>query len=185
MQCASRLLMVRPVRFGYNAETAVNNIYQQPTGDVQQQALAEFDAFVALLRRHDIDVTVWEDTADPLTPDSIFPNNWLSTHAGGQVFLYPMFAASRRGERSPVLLDRLCGLFAVEHITDLSYFETQELFLEGTGSMVLDREIKSSMPACQHVHIPYPCRSFAGSPVTLPFYLPQPTMAYRFTILMS
>lgn len=135
--------MIRPVNFVYNEETAVNNAFQsaaEATANVQQKALEEFDAFVQLLRHHDVDVTVVEDTPEPHTPDSVFPNNWISFHSNGTVLLYPMFALNRRAERKPHVLDTIRQQFAVKELIDLSDYEREEIFLEGTGSMVLDRD---------------------------------------------
>lgn len=142
MQHTSQLLMIQPVNFGFNTETAVNNTFQHPTGNVQEQALQEFIDFVALLRSNKIDVTVIADTAYPVTPDSIFPNNWISFHQSGQVFLYPMFAANRRLERKPDILERIQKEFVVENINDLTHYEINSSFLEGTGSIVFDRDNK-------------------------------------------
>lgn len=143
MQNTAQLLMIQPVHFGFNAETAVNNTFQKDTGrDVQQAALQEFNDFVALLRSNKIAVTVVEDSAEPVTPDSIFPNNWISFHNDGRIYLYPMFAANRRQERKAAVLDTIQATFKVEEIIDLTSSEAEGLFLEGTGSMVLDRENK-------------------------------------------
>ncbi len=143
MQNTSHLLMIQPVNFGFNAETAVNNTFQKnPGGDVQQKALQEFADFVALLRKNKVDVTVIEDSLFPATPDSIFPNNWISFHDGGRIFLYPMFAVNRRLERKAAVLDAVKQKFSVVEIVDLTGSEKEDLFLEGTGSMVLDRENK-------------------------------------------
>jgi hypothetical protein len=136
--------MIRPVSFVYNEETAVNNAFQsaseETTANVQQKALQEFDDFVALLRSNGVDVTVVEDTPVPHTPDSIFPNNWVSFHSNGTVLLYPMFAVNRRAERKPHVLDKIKQQFAITEMIDLSGFESENIFLEGTGSMVLDRD---------------------------------------------
>jgi hypothetical protein len=136
--------MIRPVQFGFNAETAVNNSFQVKSADsaVQEKAGNEFEIFVKLLRQHGIDVTVIDDTAEPHTPDSVFPNNWISFHADGSLLLYPMFAENRRLERKQPVLDAIKEKFKVGRIIDLSYHETENRFLEGTGSMVLDRENK-------------------------------------------
>jgi hypothetical protein len=144
MQTTSHILMIRPVRFGYNAETAVNNAFQLQTTQegVQEKALEEFDNFINKLRAAGVDVTVMDDTTDPHTPDSIFPNNWVSFHEDGTVFLYPMFAINRRLERKPGVLQSLSERFDVKKINDLSTFEADDKFLEGTGSMVLDRDNK-------------------------------------------
>jgi hypothetical protein len=137
--------MIRPVNFSFNAETAVNNAFQsQATDDInaQQQALQEFEGFVALLRASGVDVTVIDDTPDPYTPDSIFPNNWVSFHSDGTVCLYPMYAQNRRLERKPEVLQQLSRNFRIRATLDFSDYEQQGLFLEGTGSMVLDRDQK-------------------------------------------
>jgi hypothetical protein len=145
MQTTSHLLMIRPSNFSFNAETAINNAFQIPDagGDTaQQNALAEFDGFVQLLRDNDVDVTVIDDTPEPHTPDSIFPNNWISFHRDGTVCLYPMFASNRRQERKPGVLQAIGRKFRIAHTLDLSGYEQTGLFLEGTGSMVLDREAR-------------------------------------------
>jgi len=143
MQNTSHILMIQPVNFGFNAETAVSNSFQKNMGgNIQQKALQEFNDFVALLRKSKVDVTVIEDTLEPSTPDSIFPNNWISFHEDGCVFLYPMFASNRRNERKPHVLNAIKNKFTVSDIIDLSKYEEEDIFLEGTGSMVLDRENK-------------------------------------------
>jgi hypothetical protein len=133
--------MIRPCQFAYNEETAVNNAFQAPTGepDVQFKALEEFNQMVQLLEQQDIDVLVVDDIPNPPTPDAIFPNNWVSFHSNGTAILYPMFAPSRRKERKSGVLERIREVFKIRHILNLSDFEKQEMFLEGTGSMVLDR----------------------------------------------
>ena len=139
------ILMIRPVDFGFNEQTAESNAFQNPDADqqiVQEKALAEFDNFVQILRDNGVDVTVIEDTPEPHTPDSIFPNNWVSFHENGDVFLYPMQAENRRLERREDIIRELEEKFKVGHVIDLSRFEKQGQFLEGTGSMVLDRENK-------------------------------------------
>ncbi len=141
----THLLMIRPLAFGLNLQTAGSNAFQNknaPQNQVQQKALKEFDDFVAKLQAENIDVTVIEDTLQPHTPDSIFPNNWVSFHNDGSVFLYPMQAENRRLERRDDILDQLSKRFTINQINDLSSFENQNQFLEGTGSMVLDRENK-------------------------------------------
>jgi hypothetical protein len=136
--------MIRPVNFGYNAETAVNNAFQVKGEDegAQKEALKEFDAFVNILRQHGVDVTVVEDTIAPHTPDSIFPNNWVSFHHDGSVLLYPMYAVNRRAERKQHVLDTIAKKFSINQKIDLSGYEKENIFLEGTGSMVLDRDNK-------------------------------------------
>ena len=138
----SHLLMIRPSRFAYNAETAVNNLFQvasNSTDNVQTKALSEFDAFVEKLIANGIDITVVQDTPEPHTPDSIFPNNWVSFHSNGTVCLYPMFAVNRRLERKPHVLEVIKQKFSVKYTIDFSVYEANQTYLEGTGSMVLDR----------------------------------------------
>src|SRR5690554_3007301 len=142
------ILMIRPVRFEYNAETAVNNAFQtapdavaQPV-DTQVKALTEFDHFVEKLEELDIPVLVVEDTMEPHTPDSIFPNNWITTHADNRLVLYPMFARNRRLERKESVLSALRERFHTGDVIDFSPYEEQERFLEGTGSFILDRPQK-------------------------------------------
>lgn len=133
--------MIRPVDFKFNEQTAANNKFQVASteSDTQTQALKEFDGFVEILRKNGIDVTVVDDTLQPETPDSIFPNNWVSFHDDGSIYLYPMFSDNRRLERRKDILEGLSEKFEVNHVSDLSFYEMQYAFLEGTGSMVLDR----------------------------------------------
>jgi len=140
-QTTSHLLMIRPVAFGFNAETAVNNAFQQvgSNQDAQIKAEKEFDVFVNKLRAAGVDITVIQDTPEPRTPDSIFPNNWISFHNDGTIILYPMFAVNRRAERKPHVIAELKKKFIINNTIDLTAFENKNLFLEGTGSMVLDR----------------------------------------------
>lgn len=134
--------MIKPVAFDFNAETAVNNAFQQQGSNTnaQQKAEAEFDGFVQKLTAAGIDVTVVQDTAEPHTPDSIFPNNWISFHTDGSIVLYPMYAVNRRAERKQHVLDTIAAKFEVKNTIDFNAKENDNLFLEGTGSMVLDRD---------------------------------------------
>lgn len=144
MQTTSHLLMVAPVNFGYNAETAVNNAFQVAGHDkgAQEKAASEFSGFVEVLRHNGVDVTVVSDTAEPHTPDSIFPNNWISFHHDGTVVLYPMYALNRRLERKQHVLEAVSNKFTIARQLDLSGYEAESMYLEGTGSMVLDRDHK-------------------------------------------
>jgi hypothetical protein len=144
-QSTSHLLMIRPVNFGFNEETAESNAFQNKDSKqefVQHRALMEFNSFVETLQQNGVDVTVIDDTPHPYTPDSIFPNNWVSFHADGNIFLYPMQAENRRLERREDIIAALEDKFIVHHIVDLSRYEQEDKYLEGTGSMVLDRESK-------------------------------------------
>jgi len=137
--------MIRPVNFGFNEQTAGSNAFQNRNAEqqqVQDKALKEFDNLVNVLRENGVEVIVIDDTFEPHTPDSIFPNNWVSFHNDGTVFLYPMMAENRRLERREDIIMQLEDEFKVKHVIDFSHFEHENKFLEGTGSMVLDRENK-------------------------------------------
>ena len=145
-QTTNSILMIRPVAFRMNEQTSVNNYYQKVLDNlspetVNGKAQAEFDAFVVKLRAVGVDVTVVNDAENPDTPDSIFPNNWISFHETGDVALYPMFAENRRAERREDILDVLEDSgFVINEIMDYSSAEEDGFFLEGTGSLLLDRE---------------------------------------------
>ena len=138
------ILMVRPYQFYFNQQTAANNFFQSNINieNANELAIAEFDAMVEKLRAHQIKVNVVQDTKDPSTPDSIFPNNWVSTHEGGTLCLYPMFAQNRRAERKLSVIDFLESNYQIQNTLDLTDFEKEGIFLEGTGSMVLDHQNK-------------------------------------------
>ena len=153
MQTTNHVLMVRPVRFAFNEETAANNAFQQKSESaeaarqIEQRAVEEFDAYVALLRENGVTVDVLQDTPEPFTPDSIFPNNCFSTHVeavGGEngrkrtLVIYPMFAQNRRLEREKLMT--VLGQMRFDETVDLTGNEQQNLCLEGTGSLILDRE---------------------------------------------
>ena len=143
MQTTDTVLMIEPVAFGFNEQTAVNNYFQvQQEGNVQDKALKEFNDFVEKLRAKDINVITIKDTLEPKTPDSIFPNNWVSFHADGKVVLYPMFAENRRLERRDDIINQIKEQFEVTEVIDYSGAEKDNLFLEGTGSMIFDHDNK-------------------------------------------
>lgn len=142
MQTTACVLMVRPARFVSNPQTAGSNAFQRAQlgpDDAQHAAAAEFDAYVRALQDAGVDVTVAEDTPQPHTPDSVFPNNWVSFHEDGRAILYPMAAPNRRLERRAEVLQLVERSFDLRGRVDLSGFEHEGCFLEGTGSMVLDR----------------------------------------------
>ena len=146
-QITNNIMMIEPVSFNYNTEAAINNYYQinntaLSKAEIQKKALKEFKEFVSLLRSKNINVIVFKDTENPKTPDSIFPNNWVSFHIDGEIVLYPMYAKNRRLERRNDIIQKLRDDFIVTKINDFSYYENQELYLEGTGSMILDRKNK-------------------------------------------
>lgn len=183
MQTTNKVLMVRPVRFAYNEETATNNAFQKKDDTqggaqtIEQQAVKEFDAYVAMLRGQGVEVQVLQDTEEPFTPDSIFPNNCFSTHIdvlpGTSVrqrtlVIYPMYARNRRDERGKLLKALMKEKF--DKIVDLSILEQEGKFLEGTGSLILDRE---------H-HIAYACVSPRTNPVALKIWADE--MNYRYVL---
>lgn len=155
-QCANAVLMVRPREFASNPQTKASNAIQRfdeapPADQAQREALTQFEALVAALRDAGVTVVVVDDDPSVWTPDAVFPNNWFSTHADGRFVLYPMLAPNRRAERRADVYERALPAagFAVEQVIDLSAHEAQDVFLEGTGSLVLDR-----------VHrVAYGCRS--------------------------
>lgn len=170
MQTTSTVFIVKPVRFGYNPQTAESNAFQKRTGygrDVQEGALREFLAYAALLRANGVNIALAEDTEDPRTPDSIFPNNWFSTHEDGTLVLYPMAMPNRRAERKENFLNIIKKHFEVKRTVDLTHYEEEGLFLEGTGSLILDRENK----------IAYACLSPRTSQEVLDDFCSQ--MGYR------
>ena len=144
-QITNTIMMIKPVGFRYNEQTAVNNYYQKVLDNLtdeqtQEKALNEFNTFVDKLRKVGVNVVVIEDTEYPDTPDSIFPNNWVSLHSNAMIGLYPMCAENRRDERREDIFDTLVDEygFTIKGIKDFTEFEEHDKYLEGTGSMVLD-----------------------------------------------
>ena len=143
-QTTSHILMVRPANFGFNEETASSNAFQTNDGamtgeQISQMAVTEFDAFVEKLRAVGVDVTVVEDTARPVKPDAVFPNNWVTFHQDGTVVTYPMISTARRLERRADILQSIQKKFRVERKIQLEEYENIDQYLEGTGSMIIDR----------------------------------------------
>jgi hypothetical protein len=143
-QITSHILMIKPVHFNYNEQTAENNYFQEEidhlsSQKIQDKALKEFESFVQKLEDHGIHVVTVSDTEKAETPDSVFPNNWVSFHEDGRVGLYPMFAPNRRRERRHDILEMLKNDFEIRDVIDFSASEKDEKYLEGTGSMILDR----------------------------------------------
>lgn len=144
-QTTNTILMIRPAAFSGNKQTAVNNYYQNIESldsvlSVQRKALQEFDNLTRRLEKIGVHVVIIEDTLSPNKPDALFPNNWVSFHDNATMCLYPMYAKNRRWERREDIQEQLIKAeFLIEEVIDYSNYETKNLFLEGTGSMVLDR----------------------------------------------
>jgi hypothetical protein len=142
-QCADAVLMVEPKAFGFNPDTARTNTFQHADADptaAQAQALVEFRQLARALESEGVAVCAVPDTAAPVKPDAVFPNNWVSFHEDGTLVLYPLESASRRPERRQAVIESVIERlgFRVAHLLDLTHFEGQGMFLEGTGSLVLD-----------------------------------------------
>ncbi|AXT56373.1 amidinotransferase [Aquimarina sp. AD1] len=178
-QITNTIVMIRPVKFRMNEQTAVNNYYQNSssssTEDVHIKAQNEFDGFVEKLKSIGVNVVVIDDKEENDTPDSIFPNNWVSFHENGDIGLYPMFAVNRRRERRPEILDIIEDTgFEIKNIVDYTSAEEDDVFLEGTGSLVLDRVNKKaycalSPRADEELLIEF-CEDFEYTPVIFTAY---------------
>ena len=178
-QITNTVLMVRPVRFRMNEETVVNNYFQEEMDlkneEINRQAQQEFDAFVHKLREVGVKVIGVEDIYEQNTPDSVFPNNWITFHQNGNVAIYPMFAENRRRERREDILDKVEeDGFLIENVYDYTDAEQENIFLEGTGAMVLDRVHRKaycalSPRADEELFIEF-CEDFEYTPVIFKAY---------------
>ena len=178
-QLTNTVLMVRPVRFRMNEETIVNNYFQEEMDlkneEINRQAQQEFDALVHKLREVGVKVIVVDDIYEQNTPDSVFPNNWITFHQNGDVAIYPMFAENRRRERREDILDRVeAEGFAIENVYDYTEAEKENVFLEGTGAMILDRVNRKaycalSPRADEELFIEF-CEDFEYTPVIFRAY---------------
>lgn len=163
-QSTARQFMIRPAGFSFNRETRPTNAFQHSAGlpaDLSGVARDEFDRMADHLVSAGVEVTVFEDINGLETPDAVFPNNWISLHQSGKVVLYPMMAPNRRKERRPDIIDSLREKFHVEDIIDLTHFENEGKYLEGTGSMVLDRRYKIAYAAISPRTHPEPLQAFS------------------------
>ena len=153
MQATNNILLIRPASFGFNSQTETSNTFQKQIAasetDIMEKARAEFDAVAVQLKSKGINVIVFEDHEFPAKPDAVFPNNWISFHPDGTVILYPMQSCNRRPERRKDIIDTLGKEFFISRILDLTGYEKENKFLEGTGSIVFD-----------HIHkLAYSCLS--------------------------
>ena len=178
-QITNTVLMVRPVRFRMNEQTVVNNYFQEEMDlkneEINRQAQQEFDTFVEKLRAVGVKVIVVDDVYEQNTPDSVFPNNWITFHQNGDVAIYPMFAENRRRERREDILDKVeAEGFDIENVYDYTDAEKENIFLEGTGAMVLDRVNRKaycalSPRADEELFIEF-CEDFEYTPVIFKAY---------------
>lgn len=156
-QRTSHIMMVRPASFGYNEQTAKSNAFQNSVDDleveedeVQQLAIKEFDAYAAALKQYGVTVNIIQDSKEPKKPDAIFPNNWISFHKNGAAVLYPVYSKNRQWERRRSILDLIGKGYQLTNELDLSHYEEDDKFLEGTGSMIFDRE-RDIVYACKSI----------------------------------
>ena len=143
MQSTNSIFLVKPASFAFNKQTAKSNVFQNEAkiseNEIQKRALIEFNKLAKTLTQHGVEVLIFDDTVEPEKPDAIFPNNWVSTHSQGVIILYPMMAKNRRLERREDILTNLKRKYKVKKVIDLSVFENEKKYLEGTGSVILDR----------------------------------------------
>ena len=196
-QTTSNLFLIRPFKFFGNPETSVNNYFQSNEANeghinISKKALDEFDNFFEILQKNNLNVILFNDTEKPITPDSIFPNNWISTYQDGGIFIHPMFAENRRLERRKDIIDFLKRNFSVSNVfNDAEFHEKNQNFLEGTGSMVLDRVNKIVYAAlsertCQDLLNEF-CKKINFSPVSFTAFqnFNQDKIIYHTNVMMS
>ena len=190
VQAPSAVVMVRPHHFRPNPETVVDNVFQAGAApsDTAARALAEFDEAVGRLQDAGVRVHVFDDHGTA-TPDSVFPNNWISTHHGGRIALYPMYAPSRRLERRADVVEFLKQHYRVQEVIDYSGLEHDELFLEGTGAMVLDHAERvayvSSSARADAVILERFCTAFGYEPMVFPSADPSGRPIYHTNVMLS
>ena len=193
MQTTSSILMVRPVSFGFNAETAASNAFQNElqhhtAAEIRENAIAEFDNFVARLREKGINVVVVDDTEAPAKPDAIFPNNWITLHRNGTIALYPMYAPNRRLERRQDILETLRQQYQVKKVVDFSQHEEKDKFLEGTGSMILDHDNRivyaCLSPRTDADLLEEFCQHFGYQPIVFHAYDHKGSLVYHTNVIL-
>jgi len=193
-QVTRSILMVRPSNFGFNEETAVNNAFQnnaagKTSEQIREKAIEEFDSFVSLLRSKGVDVFVYQDEPQPIKPDAVFPNNWVSFHEDGTVITYPMFAKVRRIERTDKVFDLLEPHFWILDHIHLEQSEEDNIFLEGTGSMVLDRANKIAYacisPRTEKTLFEDWCNIYEYAPVSFTAIDQEGKLIYHTNVMMA
>ncbi|HQA78677.1 MAG TPA: arginine deiminase-related protein [Propionicimonas sp.] len=194
VQAPTAAVMVRPHRFTVNPETLPDNAFQSRPENasaavVSLAAMAEFDACVRSLTAVGVGVHVFDDFGERDTPDSVFPNNWFSTHHGGRVAIYPMYAPSRRRERRQDVIELLKRVYRVQEVIDYSGLEYDHLFLEGTGAMVFDHLERVAYVASSHradpVILERFCTAFGYEPMAFPTAGPDGRPIYHTNVLMA
>ncbi len=194
-QTTSNLLLIRPFRFFSNPETSVNNYFQanifsENDVDISKKALIEFDDFLKTLQRNHLSVFLFHDFEKPITPDCVFPNNWISTYEDGKIFIHSMFAKNRRLERRDDIISFLKQNFHVSKIfNDAELNEKNNQFLEGTGSMVLDRENKIAYMALSerssyNLLVDF-CQKTNFQPITFSAFQEPKKIIYHTNVMMS
>ncbi len=194
-QCASSVLMIRPQHFGFNEQTAPTNAFQKlafsDPPESGRTALAEFDLFAATLSSGGVHVLISEDRDYPRCPDAVFPNNWFTTHHDGSVVVYPMQSVNRRVEKRSDIFDWLQTEhhYSISRFIDFSFFEKQNLFLEGTGSMVFDHSHQTVYAAVsERTHEPvvrHFCESLNYEPVFFSAFTDNARRIYHTNVLLS
>jgi len=178
-QITNNLIMVRPEHFDFNNETAENNHFQKKEKKLSKEKILrnaknEFDNLYNKLIKNKINVNVFNDRKKVRTTDSVFPNNWISLHQDGSVYIYPMFSENRRKEKRFDIIEKLKKQFEIKRVIDLSYFEIESVFLEGTGSMILDRQNKICYAALSDrtnlIALNHFCNRALYNPVTFKSY---------------
>ncbi len=195
VQAPSAVVMIRPHRFRVNPETLADNAFQEPLDDeiagtvVAARARDEFDAAVEQVRAAGVTVHVFDDHGELDTPDSVFPNNWFSTHQGGRIAVYPMYAANRRRERRSDVIELLKRRYRVQEVIDYSGLEYDDLFLEGTGAMVIDHFERIAYVASSHradpVILERFCTAFGYEPMAFPTAGPDGRPVYHTNVMMG
>lgn len=189
-QCASALWLVQPDHFGFNAETAATNPFQQLPQDSNQKPVPEeFREAVQRITNAGISCTVLPDDPNLKLPDAIFPNNWMSSHQEGILIVYPMMAPIRRAEKRPQLIELISSQFNINQLIDLSYFEERQQFLEGTGSVVFDHinrlAYAALSPRTHPLVLDTVCQFIGYEPVTFNTSLPDGSAVYHTNIVMQ
>ncbi len=191
-QSTNHIFLVRPAHFGYNSQTANSNAFQTQIDasdeDIKERSIKEFDNYIKILRSHQITVHVVQDTENPVKPDAIFPNNWGSFHHDGTVILYPMEAENRRFEKRKDILDRFKESFVINNIIDLSHYEQEGKFCEGTGSIIFDHINKIAYAALSSRTnievVNFVCKTLNYKPITFTAYDTNDIPIYHTNVMM-